>query len=212
MKLFTYFRSSAAYRVRIALALKGLPYDPVAVHLRRRDQRAADYMDLHPLGLVPTLIDGADVLTQSMAIVEYLEERYPDPPLLPAGPVGRARVRALAQAIACDIHPVNNLRVLQYLTGTLKVSEVDRDAWYRHWVAEGFAGLEKMLKTASETGRFCHGNVPGLADVFLVPQIYNARRYDCDLAPYPIIRRIEAECLALPEFADTAPDLQPDAE
>ncbi|MGP1396960.1 MAG: maleylacetoacetate isomerase [Inquilinaceae bacterium] len=212
MKLFTYFRSSAAYRVRIALALKGLGYDPVAVHLRRRDQRAPDYMDLHPLGLVPTLIDGADVLTQSMAIVEYLEERYPDPPLLPAGPVGRARVRALAQAIACDIHPVNNLRVLQYLTGTLKISEADRDAWYRHWIAEGFAGLEKMLKIAPQTGRFCHGNVPGLADVFLVPQIYNARRYDCDLAPYPIIRRIETECLALPEFADTAPDRQPDAE
>jgi maleylacetoacetate isomerase len=212
MKLFSYFRSSAAWRVRIGLALKGIEHEAVFVHLRRREHEAAGYADINPQRLVPTLVDGADVLVQSLAILEYLEETRAQPPILPADAAGRARVRALALAVACDIHPVNNLRVLTYLTGELGLGEEARDAWYRHWIAEGFAAIEKLLARSPETGPFCHGETPTIADICLIPQAFNARRFSCDLEPYPTIRRIEAACLALPAFADTAPDRQPDAD
>lgn len=213
MKLFTYFRSSAAYRLRIALRLKGLEAkQQVAIHLRRREQQAPAFTALNPQGLVPALeVDGA-VLTQSLAIIEYLEETHPEPPLLPADALGRARVRALALAVACDLHPLNNLRVLRYLGDRLGIDEAARNAWYAHWVAEGLGALEAMVARSPATGRFCHGDLPGLADLCLVPQLYNARRQACDLAPYPTLTRIEGECLALPAFADAAPERQPDAE
>lgn len=213
MKLFDYFRSSAAYRVRIALALKGLAPERTFVHLRHGAQRAGDYLALNPQGLVPALVadDGA-VLTQSLAIVEWLDETHPQPPLLPSDADGRARVRAIAQAIACDIHPLNNLRVLNYLTGTLGVSEAQRDGWYRYWVDLGFEALERRLAGERATGRFCHGDAPTLADVCLVPQVANARRFAVDLAPYPTIVRIDAACAGVPAFAAAAPMRQPDAE
>ncbi|MEP6701978.1 MAG: maleylacetoacetate isomerase [Betaproteobacteria bacterium] len=211
MKLYTYFRSSAAYRVRIALNLKGLHPEQVFVHLAKGEQRAADYLLLNPLGQVPTLIDGDDVFTQSLAIVEYLDERYPDPPLLPATPAERARVRSTAQMIACDIHPIDNLRVLRYLTGVLKVTEAQKDAWYAHWVTEGLAAVEGRLAGDLRRGPYCHGDVPGIADICLVPQLANARRANIDLAPYPTLISIDACCAALPAFAAAAPAMQPDA-
>jgi maleylpyruvate isomerase len=212
MKLYNYFRSSAAYRVRIALNLKGLKAENVFVHLRKSEQRTPHYLQLNPTGLVPTLVDGGAVITQSLAIIEYLDEKHGAPPLLPATPEARARVRAIALAIACDIHPLANLRVLQYLTGVLKVSEAQKDAWYAHWVREGLAALEARLAPDPHTGRFCHGESPTLADICLIPQLANARRVSMDLAPYPTLTRIEATCNALPAFADAAPAQQPDAE
>ncbi|HET8729186.1 MAG TPA: maleylacetoacetate isomerase [Alphaproteobacteria bacterium] len=212
MKLYTYFRSSAAYRVRIALNLKGIAYDPAFVHLRKKEQAAPEYLRLNPQGLVPALVDGPDVVTQSLAIIEYLEETHPEPPLLPKDPVGRARVRALTLAIACDIHPLNNLRVLHYLSGTLSLGQPQVDAWYRHWVVEGFHAIERMLAVSGDTGRFCHGETPTMADVCLVPQVANAERLDVDLAPFPTIRRITDTCRELPAFAKAAPKNQPDAE
>lgn len=213
MKLYTYYRSSAAYRVRIALNLKGLRHDDTFVHLRRKDQRAPDYMAVNPQGLVPTLVDDDETtIGQSLAILEYLEERYPEPPLLPSSPAGRARVRQLAMIVACDIHPIDNLKVLNYLTEDLGVDEAGRLRWYTHWVDEGFAALEAILSSQAATGRFCHGDSPTIADVCLVPQVYNAGRFDIDLSPYPTIQRINEICLALPAFADAAPDGQPDAE
>lgn len=214
MKLYDYFRSSAAYRVRIALALKGIrPDERAFVHLRMGNQRAQDYLALNPQGLVPALaLDDGHVLTQSLAIIEYLDETHPEPPLLPADPIERARVRSLALAIACEIHPLNNLRVLNYLLGTLGVSKEQKDGWYRYWVDVGFEALEKRLAREAETGRYCHGDTPTLADVCLVPQVANARRFSIDLAPYPTITRIDAACCALPTFADAAPARQPDAE
>ncbi|MBK9116826.1 MAG: maleylacetoacetate isomerase [Betaproteobacteria bacterium] len=213
MKLYDYFRSSAAYRVRIALNLKGLTPERVFVHLRRNAQRDDDYLALNPQGLVPALVadDGA-VLTQSLAIVEYLEETHPAPPLLPPGASARARVRALALAIACDIHPLDNLRVLRYLVQTMGVTEEQKDAWYKYWIDVGLEALERQLARDAATGRFCHGDAPTLADVCLVPQLANARRVAMDLAPYPTLTRIEAACLALPAFAAAAPARQPDAE
>ncbi|HMA32562.1 MAG TPA: maleylacetoacetate isomerase [Casimicrobiaceae bacterium] len=214
MKLYDYFRSSAAYRVRIALNLKGVvPDERTFVHLRMGNQRAQDYLALNPQGLVPALaLDDGHVLTQSLAIVEYLDETHPEPPLLPADPVARARVRAIALAIACEIHPLNNLRVLNYLTGTMGASTAQKDGWYRYWIDVGFEALEKELARNPETGRFCHGDTPTLADVCLVPQLANARRFAIDLSPYPTLTRIEAACNALPAFADAAPARQPDAE
>jgi maleylacetoacetate isomerase len=213
MKLYDYFRSSAAYRVRIALNLKGLVPERVFVHLRKGAQRADDYLALNAQGLVPALVtDGGDVLTQSLAIIEWLDEMHPQPPLLPADADGRARVRAIALAIACDIHPLNNLRVLQYLTGTLGVSEPQKDGWYRYWCDVGLEALETELARDGRTGRFCHGDVPTLADVCLVPQLANARRFQVDLAPYPTLTRIDAACGELPAFAAAAPARQPDAE
>jgi maleylacetoacetate isomerase len=213
MKLFDYFRSSAAYRVRIALNLKGATAQREFVHLRHGRQRSADYLALNPQGLVPALVtDGGEVLTQSLAIVEWIDETHPQPPLLPRDPDGRARARSIAQSIACDIHPLNNLRVLNYLTGTLGVSEAQRDGWYRYWIDLGFEALERRLATERATGRYCHGDAPTLADICLVPQVANARRFHVDLAPYPTIVRIDAACNELPPFADAAPMKQPDAE
>ena len=177
MELYNYFRSSASYRVRIALALKGLDYDYKAVHLVKGEQLAESYAAVSASRLVPLLRDGDLVLTQSMAIIEYLDETHPQPPLMPADAAGRARVRALAQDVACEIHPLNNLRVLRYLTGSLKVSEEDKDRWYRHWVETGLEAVERQL--AAQPARFCHGDAPTLADCVLVPQIFNAQRFKC---------------------------------
>ncbi len=213
MKLYDYFRSSAAYRVRIALNFKGLTAERAFVHLRRDAQRDAGYLALNPQGLVPALTVGdGTVLTQSLAIIEYLEETHPHPSLLPEGAEARARVRAIALEVACDIHPLNNLRVLKYLKNALKVSEADKDTWYKHWVHEGLAALEVQLARDPATGTFCHGNAPTLADVVLVPQLANAHRFNVDVTPFPTLLRIEAACLALPAFALAEPSLQPDAE
>ena len=213
MKLYDYFRSSAAYRVRIALNLKGLAPERAFVHLRRGAQRADDYLAVNPLGLVPSLVtDGGEVLTQSLAIIEWLDETHPQPPLLPPDAAGRARVRALALAIACDIHPINNLRVLNYLTGTLGATEAQKNGWYRYWCDVGFEALETQLAREKATGAFCHGGSPTLADICLVPQLANARRVELDLSLYPTLLRIEAACNALPAFAAAAPAQQPDAE
>ncbi len=214
MKLYTYWRSSAAYRLRIALNLKGLPYSSAFVHLvRDGGEHLTDaYGALNPQRLVPALeLDGGDVLTQSLAICEYLEETHPQPPLLPEDPMGRARVRGLAQAIASEIHPINNLRVLKHLTENLGIGAEQKSAWYRHWVVEGFAAFERMLETSPATGQFCHGDQPTLADICLVPQVYNARRFHVDLAPFPTIQQIDATCLALDAFRAAAPEVQDDA-
>lgn len=215
LKLYSYFRSSAAYRVRIALALKGLPYETVPVHLLKDggQQHGAAYRATNPQALVPALQESADgpVLTQSLAIIEYLDEAHGGAPLLPADALGRARVRALAQAVACDLHPLNNLRVLRHLKHDLGVSEEQKDAWYAHWVALGLAAVEEMLARSPETGRFCHGDAPGLADCCLVPQVFNAQRFNCPMDGYPTIARIVAECEALPAFQQAAPERQPDA-
>lgn len=214
MKLHTYFRSSAAFRVRIALNLKGLPFDAVPVHLLRDggEQHRDTYRALNPLCVVPVLQDGPLVLTQSLAIIEYLEETHPQPALLPATPAERARVRAIALAIACDIHPVNNLRVLQYLKGPLGHAQDEVDAWYRHWVQLGLSAVEQLLADHPQTGRFCHGDTPGLADCCLLPQVFNARRYGCPLDAMPTLQRIAAACEALPTFVAALPANQPDAE
>ncbi len=211
VKLYSYFRSSAAYRVRIALNLKSQGYEYVAVHLRKGEQSAAPYREMNPQELVPTLTDDRGTFTQSLAIIEYLDERYPEPPLLPKTPETRARVRAIAMAIACDIHPLDNLRVLRYLTRTIGASEEAKDGWYRHWVDVGLAALETQLAGESATGEFCHGATPSLADICLVPQLANARRSGIPLDAYPTLTRIEATCNALSAFAAAAPDRQPDA-
>jgi maleylpyruvate isomerase len=212
IKLYNYFRSSTSYRVRIALNLKGLDYDYRPIHLRKGEQRGAAYLALNPQGGVPALeLDDGRVLTQSMAILEYLEETHPEPPLLPAEPSARARVRSLAFAVACDIHPLNNLRVLERLRA-LGQDEAGVAAWFRHWVAVEFAALEERLASEPETGRFCHGDVPTLADLCLVPQVVNGQRFDCDMAPYPTIGRIHEACMALDAFQRALPKRQPDAE
>lgn len=213
MQLYTYFRSTAAYRVRIALNLKELQADHRFVHLVRDggEQHSDDYRQLNAQGLVPTLVNGGAPLTQSLAIIEYLEETCPRSPLLPKDAAGRARVRALAQIVACDIHPLNNLRVLQYLGGELGVDKPMRDQWYRHWIKEGFGALETMLASSPTTGRYCHGDTPGLADICLVPQVFNARRFECDLGPFPTITRIDKACMELEAFVNAAPENQPDA-
>jgi maleylacetoacetate isomerase len=214
MKLYTYFRSSAAYRVRIALNLKGLQYEAVPVHLLRSggEQLSANYRNINPSALVPTLQDERGTLTQSMAILEYLEETHRDVPLLPPDPLGRARVRELCQIIACDIHPLGNLRVLRYLVHQLGVPDEAKTEWYRHWVKDGLAALEAHLARDAGTADFCHGETPTLADCFLVPQVFNAQRFEIDLAPYPNIARINATCVQLPAFQHAHPMQQPDAE
>ncbi len=214
LKLYGYFRSSAAFRVRIALNLKALPYETVAVHLLRGggDQFTPDYRNLNPEALVPTLIDGSlPPLSQSLAIIEYLEETHPTPPLLPSDVIGRARVRSLALAIACDIHPLNNLRVLRYLAKDLGIEEEARNTWYRHWIADGLAKLEADLVASPDTGRYCYRDEPGMADCCLVPQIFNAKRYSCDLAPYPCVMRIFEACMALDAFQRAQPSAQAEA-
>lgn len=214
MKLYSYYRSSASFRVRIALALKGLDYDYVPVHLLKDggQQFSAEYRALNPASLVPALQDEGRVLTQSLAIIEYLEETHPQPPLLPGDAAGRARVRSLALSIACEIHPLNNLRVLGYLAKTLGASEEQKNAWYRHWVETGLGTVEAMLAGDPRTGRYCHGETPTLADVLLVPQIFNAQRFDCRLDHVPTVMRIHAQCMTLPAFAGAVPAVQPDAE
>jgi len=214
MKLYTYFRSSAAYRVRIALNLKGLQYDAVPVHLLRGggEQLQEDYVKMNPSGLVPTFQDDFITLTQSMAILEYLEDEYPQVPLMPKDAAGRARVRELAQIVACDIHPVNNLRVLRYLVRDLGLSEEIKTQWYRHWIVNGLDVLEKHLARDPSAGPLCHGYLPTIADCFLVPQVFNAQRNGVDISVYPNIARINAACVEIPAFVAAHPSNQPDAE
>jgi maleylacetoacetate isomerase len=211
MKLYSYFRSSAAYRVRIALNLKGLSYEYLPINLRQGEQGAAPFRAINAQELVPVLADDHGALNQSLAILEYLEERYPQPALLPHALEARARVRSIALAIACDIHPLNNLRVLQYLTGTVGASEEAKNDWYRHWIELGLAALETQLAPDPATGPFCHGAQPTLADICLIPQLANARRLPVSLDAYPTLLRIEAACSALPAFSAAAPARQPDA-
>jgi len=219
MELYGYFRSSASFRVRIAFNLKGLPYDYRAIHLVKGggEQLGEAFRALNPEALVPVLVDddpdgGSFALSQSLAIIEYLDELHPQPPLLPATPAARARVRALALAIACDIHPLNNLRVLRYLVKTLGVSEDDKNTWYRHWVESGLAAIEAQLASSSWTGRFCHGDTPTLADICLVPQVFNGQRLNCDFSTMPTLIRIHERCMTLDAFQRAAPSAQPDAE
>ena len=211
MKLYNYFRSSAAYRVRITVNLKRLEPENVFIHLLKNEQTSDDYLKVNPQGLVPALVDGNETITQSLAIIEYLDEKYPSPPLMPKTPEERARVRSIAQHIACDIHPIDNLRVLRYLLHELKVTEEQKNTWYSHWIEVGLKPLEARLAGDPRTGRFCHGDAPTLADICLVPQLANARRGNVDLSPYPTLVRIDAECNALAAFADAAPMKQPDA-
>jgi maleylpyruvate isomerase len=209
MVLYGYAFSSASYRVRIALGLKDLRVTAVSLDLRAGEQRGARFLEVNSQGFVPTLVlDEGDVVTQSMAIIEYLDEMHPLPALLPASPLQRARVRSLAQTIACDIHPLNNLRVLKYLEGPLRHDKPGRETWYRHWVTEGFDALERRLASEGATGRFCHGDAPTLADICLVPQVFNARRFAVNLDPYPTIVAIDAACRELPAFQQAAPERQ----
>lgn len=214
MKFYDYFRSSGAFRVRIALNLKGITAEREFIHLRRKEHQTPAYLKINPQGLVPAIVDDdGTIVSQSMAIIEYLDETRPEPaPLLPGDPAGRARVRTIAQAIACEIHPLNNLRVLQHLVQNLGIDETARDEkWYRHWIAVGLEGVEGLLKQGA-TGRFCHGDTPTMADACLVPQIFNAQRFKCDLAPYPTVMRIFDVCLQVDAFAAAHPAKQPDAE
>jgi maleylacetoacetate isomerase len=209
MQLYNYFRSSASYRVRIALAYKGLAYDYLPVHLAKNEQFNESYQAVSAARLVPLLRDGEHTLTQSLAIIEYLEETHPEPPLLPKEPAARARVRALALDVACEIHPLDNLRVLRFLVHSLKVSEDDKNRWYRHWVETGLEVVERQL--AAQPGRYCHGDTPTLADCVLVPQIFNAQRFDCRLDHVPNVMRVFEACMQLPAFDETQPAKCPDA-
>jgi maleylacetoacetate isomerase len=212
--LYGYFRSSAAFRARIALNLKGIEPELRFVHLLKDggQQHSADYRTLNPQELIPALVHDGHTITQSLAIIEYLDEIVPEPPLLPKDPYGRARVRALACAVACDIHPVNNLRIGQYIKREFGRNDQDVFAWHRHFIRLGFAALETSLTRDTETGVFCHGDSPTIADICLIPQMFNARRVDLDLTPYPTLLRIEAAALALPAFDAAKPANQPDAE
>jgi maleylpyruvate isomerase len=211
IKLYNYFRSSASFRVRIALEIKGLPYDYAPVHLLKGEQLAPDFVKLNPDALVPVLCDGNDVLNQSLAIVEYLEETHPEPTLLPGSPSNRAHIRAIALAIACEIHPLNNPRVLKYLKNTFNVEEEARNDWYRHWVKLGFAALETRLSQSPLTGAYCVGDTPTLADLCLVPQVFNGKRFDVAVEDYPTLARIFAHCMEQEAFQRAAPAAQPDA-
>ncbi|WP_119460834.1 maleylacetoacetate isomerase [Rhodospirillaceae bacterium SYSU D60014] len=211
MELYTFFRSSTSYRVRIALAYKGLAYDPRFVSLPKMEHKRDDYLAVNPQGLVPALVDGGHVLSQSLAIIEYLDEVYPAPPLLPEDPFDRAYVRSLSQIVGCEIHPLNNVRVLKYLQGRWSFSDADRDEWYRHWIAEGLASLERSLLREQRHGAFCLGEEVTMADVCLVPQIFNARRFDCPLEDYPTVMRIFERCMTLDAFTAPRPNSQPDA-
>jgi maleylacetoacetate isomerase len=211
LQLYGYFRSSAAYRVRIALALKGIAYEDRPVNLRLGEQQGSPYRRINPQSLVPAQAAGGRILTQSLAIIEYLEELYPEPSLLPKAPLERARVRALAMTVACDVHPVNNLRVMQYLAGRLNQNESACRRWTQHWIGLGLAAIEQELASSGWTGRFCHGDRPGLADLCLVPQLYNARRVAAPLDAYPTILRIDAACRENPAFEAARPEVQRDA-
>lgn len=209
MELYNYFRSSASYRVRIALAIKGLDYDYLPVHLQKNEQSGESYAGVSASRLVPLLRDGTHSVTQSLAIIEYLDETHPQPPLLPGTPAERARVRALALDIACEIHPLNNLRVLRYLVHDLKVTEDDKSRWYRHWVETGLEVVERQL--AAAPARYCHGETPTLADCALVPQIFNAQRFECRLDHVPNVMRVYDACMKLEAFERTRPEHCPDA-
>jgi maleylacetoacetate isomerase/maleylpyruvate isomerase len=211
VKLYTYFRSSAAFRVRIALNLKGLAYESSFVHLAKGEHRKPEYSGVYPQGLLPTLVDDGNALSQSLAIMEYLDETHPEPALLPKDALGRARVRSLSLLVACEIHPLNNLRVLQYLKRHLGQNEEQINTWYRHWVADGLLKLEADLSRAG-TGKFCHGERPTMADCCLVPQIFNAKRYNSDLTPFPTVMRVFDACMKLEAFERAQPAQQPDAE
>ena len=211
MQLYNYFRSSASYRVRIALALKGLEYDYMPVHLLKNEQLGPAFAQISPAGLVPVLQDGDKLLTQSIAIIEYLDETHPEPSLLPGDAFQRARIRALGQDIACEIHPINNLRVLRYLVRDLKVSEDDKNRWYRHWVETGLEAVERQLAGSADQGKFCFGATPTLADCVLVPQIHNAQRMECRLDHVPTVMRVFGECMQLDAFSKTQPSGCPDA-
>lgn len=212
MKLYNFFRSSAAFRVRIALNLKGVEYERVAKAFAKNEHRAADYLALNPQGLIPALAVDGDVISQSLAIIEYLNDVYPQPPLLPTDPLARAHVRSMALAIACDIHPLNNLRVLNYLRQQLGQNDDGVNTWYRHWVSEGFRGLELQVAKYSSAQRYCFDDSLSLADVYLVPQMYNARRFETDLTPFPKLVAISTHLESLPAFADAKPEAQPDAK
>jgi maleylacetoacetate isomerase len=214
MKLYTFFRSSASYRVRIALNIKGLTYEQAPIHLRRGggEQLAPAYKAINPQALVPALEDNGKILTQSLAIIEYLEDTHPKPPLLPADPADRALVRSMALVIACEVHPIQNLRVLNYVKMEYGQTDEQVNRWAQHWIDLGVTALEQMIVAQPKRGEFCFGATPTLADICLIPQLGNARRYGCDLSTYPTILAIEKNCLALPAFAEAAPEKQPDAE
>ena len=211
IKLYSYWRSSACYRVRIALNLKQLPYETIAVHLAKGEQHADGFQEVNPQELIPVLMHGGRMLRQSLAIIDYLDENFDtNRPLMPSVARERQRVRAIAQMIACDIHPLNNLRVQQYLEKEFKASEKQREAWTRHWIEEGFVALEAVLKDSLATGTYCEGDSPTMADCCLVPQVYNAQRFGVKLDKYPNIKRINDECMKLPAFQDARPEAQPD--
>ncbi|HEX6769658.1 MAG TPA: maleylacetoacetate isomerase [Candidatus Binatia bacterium] len=214
MKLYTFFRSSASYRVRIALNWKGISYEQAAIHLRRGggEQLMPAYQALNPQGLVPALEDNGRILTQSLAIIEYLEETHPNPPLLPQNPADKALVRSMALVIACEVHPIQNLRVLNYVKATYNQTDEQVNKWAQHWIDLGLSALQEMIIGQSKRGKFCFGDSPTLADICLVPQLGNARRYGCDLSKYPKILEIEKNCNAIAAFADATPEKQPDAE
>lgn len=211
MKLYTFFRSSASFRVRIALNWKGLAYEPALVNLPKAEHLEAKYKSVNPQGLVPALEDGGQLLTQSLAIIEYLDEAHPGPKLLPAAPLDRAYVRAFSQIIACEIHPLNNLRALKYVRRSYHLDEEGVSTWYRHWIAEGFQMMESFLARNGRHGQFCFGDQVTMADCCLVPQVFNAQRYRCDLTLYPIVMRIHEECMKLDAFIQAQPSKQPDA-
>jgi maleylacetoacetate isomerase len=212
LQLYTFFRSSAAYRVRIALNIKGLHFKTISKALGKGEHQQPEYLAINAQGLVPALVVQDSVLTQSLAIIEYLDEEFPTPPLLPSESTARAHVRAMALAIACDIHPLNNLRVLNYLKRELKQDDPAVNDWYRHWVAEGFRPLEQSVQKYSSDGRYCFGTAVSIADVLLVPQMFNARRFEVDLSPYPKLVQISQHLESLPEFAAARPEAQPDAQ
>ena len=213
LTLYDYWRSSACYRVRIALNVKGLRYTLKPVHLLNNggEQHSADYRQVNPQEVVPALVDGARVIRQSLAIIEYLDEVKPDMPLLPSAARDRAHVRGMALLVACDIHPLNNLRVIKYLEHQLALDQTARENWMRHWIEEGFRALEMMLADDLATGAYCHGEAPTMADACLIPQIYSAKRFNVDMTPYPTIMRINEQCLSLPAFDAARPERQPDA-
>jgi maleylacetoacetate isomerase len=211
LKLYTFFRSSAAFRVRIALNLKGLKYQSIPKVFAKNEHRAPDYLALNPQGLIPALATAGAVLSQTLAIIEYLDETYPQPSLLPGDPIGRAQVRSMAMAVACDIHPLNNLRVLNYLKHQLKHDQDTVNTWYRHWVTEGFAGLEAQAREHTSNQRFLYADAVSVADICLVPQMFNARRFDTDLSAFPTLVAISNHLESLPAFAAARPEVQPDA-
>ena len=211
MKLYTFFRSSASFRVRIALNHKGLEYEPAAVSLSRGEHLETKYQSVNPQGLVPALEDGGRLLTQSLAIIEYLDEVHPGPKLLPSDPLDRAYVRALSQIISCEIHPLNNLRVRKYIKTSYRLDDEGVNSWYRHWIAEGFRAMEAFLAQERKHGKYCYRDQVTLADCCLVPQVFNALLYKCDVKPYPAVMRIHEACMKLDAFIRAQPSRQPDA-